>query len=146
MRRGQRFESTRRLSRFGLNKPNSGVRGRAEWWARNFLHHSYITEGMGRVGFVSARYLDCRRLSTSWTLWTLTPGETLRCSFTCSGISDCPGGCATRMASTTSRLTPTTATKTFFDDYTKLYLFLQERRRVLRSFHPQDLVRDASIE
>ena len=106
MSRGKRFESARRLSRFGLNKPNSGVRGRAEWWARNFLHHSYITEGMGRVGFVSARYLDCRRLSTSWTLWTLTPGETLRCSFTCSGISDCPRGCATRMAPTTSRLTP----------------------------------------
>jgi hypothetical protein len=40
----------------------------------------------------------------------------------------------------------TTATKTFFDDYTKLYLDLQERRRVLRSFHPQDLVRGASGE
>ena len=32
-------------------------------------------------------------------------GETLRCSFTCSGISDCPRGCATRMAQTTSRST-----------------------------------------
>jgi len=73
-------------------------------------------------------------------------GETLRCSITCSGMSDCPE-VALRGWHRLRRDWPlATATKTFLDEYTKLYLFLQERGRVLWSFHPQDLVRGASIE
>src|SRR5215204_3249572 len=46
---GQRFESARRLSRFGLDKPNTRNKSMAGQRAGVSLHHPYITEARGKM-------------------------------------------------------------------------------------------------
>src|SRR3954451_2794500 len=68
----------------------------------SLVHH----RGYGKSGMRISEIFGLQKPQYESDFVDINAGEALRLSFTCSGISDCPRGCATRMmAPATSRST-----------------------------------------